>query len=73
MPYSYGKYLLLPVAILSIDFSFAAEDPYSLKTVTTYSSAISDRFDSQLQSPSSSTFISGDDIDDQHAKNIQDI
>ena len=67
------KYLLLPTAILCIDFSCAAEDPYALKTVTTYSSAISDRFDSQLQSPSSSTFISGDDIDDQHAKNIQDI
>ncbi len=67
------KYLLLPAVILCIDVSYAADDPYTLKTVTTYSSAINDRFDAYLQNPSSSTFISGEDIEDQHAKNIQEI
>lgn len=68
------KYLVLPVAMICINCSFASEEqPYILKTVTTYSSAISDRFDSTQQNPSSSTFISGEDIDDQHAKNIQEI
>ena len=68
------KYLVLPVAMICINCSFASEEQsYILKTVTTYSSAISDRFDSTQQNPSSSTFISGEDIDDQHAKNIQEI
>jgi iron complex outermembrane receptor protein len=65
--------LLLPVAILFANASFADDAPHILKTVTTYSSAITDRFDSAQQNPSSSTFISGEDIDDQHAKNIQEI
>lgn len=68
------KYLVLPVAMICINCSFASEEQsYILKTVTTYSSAISDRFDSTQQNPSSSTFISGEEIDDQHAKNIQEI
>lgn len=68
------KHLVLPVAMLCINLSLASEEqPYKLKTVTTYSSAITDRFDSAQQNPSSSTFISGENIDDQHAKNIQEI
>lgn len=50
-----------------------AEEPHALKNTTIYSSTIHDRFDSHLENPSSSTYISGKDIDDQHAKNIQEV
>lgn len=65
--------LAVAVLLALASQTLAAEDPYSLGVITTYSSAIEDRFDSHLQSPSSSSYISGDDIDDQHAKNIQEV
>lgn len=68
----YKKSLCL-VALFAAQAAVADEQPHTLQTLTTYSSSIADRFDAHLQNPSSSTYISGQAIEDVHASNIEEI
>jgi iron complex outermembrane recepter protein len=51
----------------------AHADPVQLRSVVVTGSAIEDRFETELRSPASSTLITGEQIDQEHATSIIDV